>query len=174
MKRVSFDEVTPRGPADETIPAGAMADSVAAARQLGYALDVEGFSLNYFELAPGQSSAHSMHKHPVQEEVFVVLDGEVQVETPSGESDLHVEADEAVRVPPDTFQFVVNRSDTTASILALGAPREYQGESWYLVDCPDCGGLTEQTFDVEREDGESQAILCECSECGGESHRIQL
>lgn len=174
MKRVSFDEVPPEGPSDEHIPAGAMADSVGAARQLGYALDVEGFSMNHFELAPGQSSAHSMHKHPVQEEVFVVLDGAVRVETPSGESDLRVGVHEAVRVPPDTFQFVVNRGDTTASVLALGAPREYQAESRYLIDCPDCGDRTEQTFDVERTDGEPQAITCECSECGGESHRIRL
>ncbi|MFB6194402.1 MAG: cupin domain-containing protein [Halobaculum sp.] len=173
MKKVSIDDVTPEGPPDENVPAGAMAESVGDARQLAVALGVEGFSMNLFELAPGQSSAHSMHKHPVQEEVFVVLDGAVEVERPSGDS-LRVGEREALRVPPDTYQFVVNRGDEPASVLALGAPREYQAESRYLIHCPDCGDRTEQTFDIERDDGTPSAILCECSECGGESHRISI
>jgi uncharacterized cupin superfamily protein len=172
VKKVSFEDVTPEGPPDQNIPDGAMASSIGAARQLATALDIEGFSMNYFELGPGQSSAHSMHKHPVQEEVFVVLDGEVRVETPAGERDTRVCEGEVVRVPPDTYQFVVNRSDGDASVLALGSPREYQDESRYLVECPTCEDLTEQTFALRDADDAPRTIVCECLDCGDESHRI--
>lgn len=174
MQRVTLDDLDPEAPPDENVPAGALAQSIGGVRQLDEALDVTGFSMNHFELAPGESPAHSMHKHPEQEEVFYVLDGTVSVETPDGEPDRTLDADEALRVPPDTYQFVVNRSDDQATLLALGAPREYQDEGSYLVDCPDCGDRTEQTFNLVESDDEPRALVCVCLACGEESHRITV
>jgi uncharacterized cupin superfamily protein len=174
MEKISFDEVTPEAPPDENVPEGAAATSIGDVRQIGSALGIEGFALNHFELDPGQSSAHSLHKHPAQEEVFVVLDGEVNVETPAGETDLCVGEAEAVRVPPDTYQFVVNRSDEPATILALGAPREYSEESRYLIECDNCEELTTQTFDLRETDDTSRTIVCECLDCGDVSHQIPI
>jgi mannose-6-phosphate isomerase-like protein (cupin superfamily) len=178
MEKVSLDDLTATAPPDENVPEGALASSIGDVRQLTDALGVTGFSFNHFELAPGDSSAHSMHRHPEQEEVFYVLDGTVTVERPAGEPDVEVDADEVVRVPPDTSQFVVNRGEEPATMLAFGAPREYQAEGRYLMTCSTCGERTEQTFGLEEGTGDgptaetaSRAIVCECLECGEESHR---
>ncbi|NHN42231.1 cupin domain-containing protein [Halorubellus sp. JP-L1] len=181
MEKVSIDDIDAAAPPDENVPEDAMATSIGGVRQLGERLGATNFALNHFVLAPGESPAHSMHRHPEQEEVFYVLSGTVTVETPAedavadpAEDDaLVVETDEVVRVPPDTYQFVVNRSDDPAALLALGAPSEYQGEGDYLISCPTCGERTEQSFGLETDEaGDPTALVAECRECDDESHRI--
>lgn len=174
MEPISLNDVPRESPADETIPDGAVATSIGGARQLADALSVEGFALNHFELEPGQSTAHSIHKHPVQEEVFLVLSGSVSVERPGAADDVHLTADDLLRVPPDTFQFVVNRSDEPATLLALGAPREYQERSRYLIDCPACETETEQTIGTREPADGDRVIVCECEACDAETHRIPV
>jgi mannose-6-phosphate isomerase-like protein (cupin superfamily) len=175
MERVDLSDLEGVSPPDENVPAGALASSIGDVRQLAPKLGIEGFSLNHFELAPGQSPAHSMHKHAEQEEVFYVLDGEITVERPDDQPDVTLEADEAVRVPPDTYQFVVNRSDEPARFLALGAPREYQAEGTYLIHCETSDDLTKQSFELQTgDDGDPEAIVCDCRECGETAHRIPV
>jgi|APHM01.1.fsa_nt_gi Thermophilic glucose-6-phosphate isomerase and related metalloenzymes len=175
MEKVTVEAVEPRAPPDENVPDGAMATSVGGARVLSEPLGTEGVAINQYELAPGESFAHSAHRHEEQEELFYVLSGTATFElfepppAPERTDAVTVDAGEVVRVPPGTFQFGVNRGDESVTALALGAPREYQGTNEYLVDCEDCGERTAQVF--ERRPAESVAV-CRCTDCGGETHRL--
>jgi len=172
METVDVEEIEPRSPPDENVPDGAMATSVGDARPLSEPLGTTGLAINRYELAPGESFALSAHRHERQEEVFYVLSGTATFLFPGDGVDTDetsVAAGEALRVPPGTFQFGVNRGEEPVTALALGAPREYQGTNEYLVDCPDCDERTTHTID--RDDTAGQAVF-RCTDCDGETHRI--
>jgi len=137
-------------------------------RPLTDALGLEEFAMNYYELAPGDSFAYAYHRHEIQEEVFVVLEGTATFETEDG--DVAVGAGEAVRFGPGEFQRGWNRGDGRVVALALGAPLEYGGGET-LRDCPDCGEMTDQS--IERaEDGDARVTYCEA--CGARTGRWTL
>ena len=144
-------------------------------RRLGDALAADHVAINHYRVAPGERIA-GLHAHADQEEVFVVLDGAVTVETLDGR--VHVADEEAVRVPPGEFQSCHNAADDEAVVLALGAPPDSEdvrvpvgcsacdadeqrlafpdGEE--LLVCPDCGAETEPN----------------CEACGGAEMRVVL
>ena len=167
MKKVAIEDTEPVAPPDENIPEGAMADSIGDARQLSEPLDATGLSINYYELAPGESFAHSSHRHSTQEEVFYIQSGTVTFETES--VDMMVDAGEIVRVPPGTFQLGTNYGDERVTAIALGAPREYEENTRYLVDCEECGERTAQVFEHV---GGKDEFICRCTDCDTETHRI--
>ncbi len=179
MEKVTVETVEPRSPPDENVPEGAMAESVGGARLLSEPLGAEGLAINHYELAPGESFAHSAHRHEQQEELFYVLSGTATFEVfelsadsgPRRSEVVTVNAGEVVRVPPGTFQFGENNGDEPVTALTLGVPREYQGTNEYLIDCADCGERTAQTF--ERDDDAGEAV-CRCLDCGAETHRIDF
>lgn len=134
-------------------------------RDLTGPLGTDGLALNYYRLEPGEW-ASGLHCHEDQEEVYVVLDGEVTVETLAGGSDDNpteavIGADEAVRFAPGEYHACRNEADRSATLFALGAPRDSEVVRIPL-DCPDCGrtGLRPAT-------GDDGPVLG-CPDCLGE------
>jgi uncharacterized cupin superfamily protein len=97
-------------------------------RQLG----VSTFGLNLIVLAPGQRGR--IHRHGSQEEVYLVLDGELTLFIEGEESNLS--EGELIRVAPDVRRQLLNRGPAELRLLALGGSNEHQGrdgeafESW--------------------------------------------
>jgi uncharacterized cupin superfamily protein len=97
-------------------------------RQLG----VSTFGLNLIVLAPGQRGR--IHRHGSQEEVYLVLDGELTLFIEGEESKLG--EGELIRVAPDVRRQLLNRGPAELRLLALGGSNEHQGrdgeafESW--------------------------------------------
>lgn len=138
-------------------------------RGLSEPLGTDEVTINHYVVA-SDSRISGLHAHQDQEEVFVVLDGAVALETLDGTFD--VESGEAVRVAPGEFQSVTNPTDDPATVLALGAPRG-TSDLQVPVGCPECDGeVAELDFD-----GEAARIVCPgcgherdsaCPDCGGE------
>ena len=144
-------------------------------RRLGDALAADHVAINHYRVAPGERIA-GLHAHADQEEVFVIFDGAVTVETPDGR--VAVDEGEAVRVPAGEFQSCHNAADDEAIVLALGAPRDTDDvripvacseceaaehrllvlEDEEVLECPDCGAETEPN----------------CEACGGAEMRVVL
>lgn len=167
FEKVTIDAVEPVGPSDEDIPPGAEADSVGGIRVLSDELDTDGVSVNYYELNPGESFTVSIHRHGVQEELFYIVSGTVTFE--SEEERTTVESGEIIRIPPGTFQLGTNYGDEPATGLALGAPRDYEEETEWLVECGECGNRTVHIFGEAEVAGE---FRYECTDCGGETYRV--
>lgn len=88
-------------------------------RQLG----VSSFGMNLITLQPGQRGR--IHAHERQEEVFVVLEGELALTLVDGEHRLG--AGELVRVAPGVRRQLVNRRPERLVLLALGGDGEHAG-----------------------------------------------
>lgn len=97
-------------------------------RQLG----VSSFGINQMVFAPGQRGRIHIHEH--QEEVLLVLAGELTVAI-EGEEETLGEG-ELIRIAPVVRRQLLNRSREKAVVLALGADGEHHGrdatafESW--------------------------------------------
>ena len=86
-------------------------------------LGVEGFGLNLLRLEPGQRGR--IHRHARQEEVYVVLEGELTLIV---EGDEHaVPRHTAARVPAATRRQLVNRGSEPLRLLAIGGAGEHEG-----------------------------------------------
>jgi len=154
MRKVTVDDLDDRvGPAS-------------VSRPLSDALGTANLAANYYELAPGESSAYGRHAHADQEELFYVLDGAVTFRGRDG--DLAAGTGDVVRVGPGEFQRCVNDGDGRATVLAVGAPRD-AGETEILRECPDCGGPTSQDLDLV--DGDT--VVARCADCGAETGRFE-
>jgi uncharacterized cupin superfamily protein len=88
-------------------------------RQLG----VTTFGLNQIVLSPGQRGR--IHRHERQEEVYVVLEGELALIVEGEEST--VGQGELVRVAPSLRRQLLNRGPDRLVLLALGGTGEHQG-----------------------------------------------
>jgi uncharacterized cupin superfamily protein len=98
-------------------------------------LGVASFGINLLRLEPGQRSR--VHRHKAQEEVYVVLDGELTLVTEDGERRLG--RFEAVRVGPQERRQLVNAGDGPLRLLALGGAGEHVGRdgiAWASWDEP--------------------------------------
>jgi len=92
---------------------------LALRRQLG----VSSFGINQIVLRPGERGR--IHRHRLQEEVYVVLEGRLTLlvegeETEAGEGEL-------IRVAPAVRRQLVNRGPRRLVLLALGGYGEHQG-----------------------------------------------
>jgi len=88
-------------------------------RQLG----VTSFGLNQIVLEPGQRGR--IHRHHEQEEVYLVLEGTLDLIV---EGETHeLQAGELARVAPDLRRQLVNRGPGRVSLLALGSSGEHAG-----------------------------------------------
>ena len=86
-------------------------------------LGVSGFGLNALILAPGQRGR--VHRHEHQEEVYLVLEGELTLVLEDGE---HVLGRyELARVAPFARRQLVNAGSAPVVLLALGGSGEHQG-----------------------------------------------
>lgn len=141
----------------------AVPSAASVRRPLADAVGAENVSVNYYELAPGDSFAFGYHYHGIQEELFYVLEGEATFETEEG--DVTVGPGELVRFAPGDRQQGWNRGDERVVALALGAPREL-GEGEILRACPECGERTPHR--LSREEG---AMLTICAACDTQTGR---
>jgi uncharacterized cupin superfamily protein len=104
-------------------------------------LGVSTFGLNLILLQPGQRGR--IHRHEHQEEVYLVLDGELS---------LHVEGEEhalgqgaLVRVAPNVRRQLVNRRPQRVVLLALGGATDHTGRDGVAyVDWDDSTGASPQ------------------------------
>ena len=137
--------------------------------ELDEAVGAREFGFNVYVASAGQRLPWGRHHHPKHEEVFYVLDGELVVEMgPEGEIEtLHVEAGEAVFVPPGTVNRAVAAEDGTR-VVAVGAPKASDGA---VIEerCESCGEATGRDYEVE-EGGDVYVLYC--AGCGAETDRL--
>jgi uncharacterized cupin superfamily protein len=86
-------------------------------------LGVASFGINLIRLEPGQRGR--IHRHERQEEVYVVLSGELTLLVEGEEHVLGVH--DVVRVPPLPRRQLVNRGPEPLRLLALGGAGEHAG-----------------------------------------------
>jgi mannose-6-phosphate isomerase-like protein (cupin superfamily) len=95
-------------------------------------LGIDGFGMNVITLRPRQRGR--IHSHEVQEEVYLVLEGELTLGVDGDEETYG--RNSVVRVGPGVRRQLVNRGGATLLLLALGASGEHVGrdgrawESW--------------------------------------------
>ncbi len=96
-------------------------------------LGVKSFGLNLITLQPRERGR--VHAHGEQEEVYVVLQGELTLLLDGGEEHV-LGRGKLVRVGPAVRRQLVNRGDERLVLLALGGAGEHEGrdgrawESW--------------------------------------------
>jgi uncharacterized cupin superfamily protein len=101
-------------------------------KQLRRELGVTSFGMNLMTLAPRQRGRIHLHEH--QEEVYLVLEGELTIGIEGEEHTLPRGG--LIRVGPSTRRQLVNRGTMTLAVLALGGAGEHVGrdgrawESW--------------------------------------------
>jgi uncharacterized cupin superfamily protein len=86
-------------------------------------LGVTSFGINLILLRPGQQGR--IHRHRHQEEVYLVLEGQLTLAIEGEEHSL--ESGELARVGPEVRRQLINRGPGRCAILALGAAGEHQG-----------------------------------------------
>jgi quercetin dioxygenase-like cupin family protein len=86
-------------------------------------LAIEGFGMNLITLAAGQRGR--IHTHDVQEEVYLVLEGELTLIVEGEPRALAV--DELARVGPGVKRQLVNAGPGRLLLLALGGSGEHAG-----------------------------------------------
>jgi quercetin dioxygenase-like cupin family protein len=91
-------------------------------------------NLVVLEVTLSPSGAHSFHKHPKQEEVIYVIEGEVE-EWIDAEKRLLRPGDSAF-IPPDIVHASFNLSDRSARLLAILGPC-IGPEGYELIDVAD-------------------------------------
>jgi len=95
-------------------------------------LGVTTFGINLIVLAPGERGR--IHRHQRQEEVYLVLEGELSLLVEGEEQTLG--PNELIRVAPAVRRQLVNRGPGKLALLALGGDGEHTGrdgeafESW--------------------------------------------
>jgi len=105
-------------------------------QRLRVELGVTTFGLNLIVLQPGQ--AGRIHRHERQEEVYLVLEGELSLLLEGEEH--RVPKDGIVRVAPDVRRQLVNRRPRRLVLLALGGSTPHEGrdgvayESWETTE----------------------------------------
>lgn len=104
-------------------------------------LGVSTFGLNLILLQPGQVGR--IHRHEHQEEVYVVLDGELSLYV---EGEEHLLSQGALaRVAPNVRRQLVNRRPQRVVLLALGGTADHTGRDGVAyVDWDDSTGASPQ------------------------------
>ena len=104
--KVSFDDLD-RQEIDDVEP---------ALRAVGYELRPSKMRPSVWEFAPGESN--NRHRQREQEELYVVLDGRLQMEV-EGDT-FTVRADDYVVVPPESWRQLT--AEEASRVLIVGAP----------------------------------------------------
>jgi uncharacterized cupin superfamily protein len=87
------------------------------------ALGVTTFGINQMVLQPGQRMR--IHRHGRQEEVYLVLEGRLNVAVEADETVL--EEGELMRVAPQVRRQLINRGPSRVVLIALGADGDHEG-----------------------------------------------
>jgi len=140
------------------------------ARNLSASLETTDVGIRYYELDPGELVGRTYHKHEDQEEIFHVTEGTITFEVgdrygPTDEIDL--DEGEWIRFAPGDWQRGRNKSNNTAAVIGVGAPKGMSlDQATRLRECSECDAWTRQN--IETLDGEGVSL---CAECGTESGR---
>lgn len=86
------------------------------------ALETDDVGVTILELEPGGEGKPHDHAHDGQEEVYVVVDGEVTVHLDAREEVLR--AHEAIRLAPDRTRQLENTGDVRARVVLVGGPTD--------------------------------------------------
>jgi mannose-6-phosphate isomerase-like protein (cupin superfamily) len=137
--------------------------------ELDEAAGASTFGCNLYEADPGEQLPWGYHRHPDHEELFVVLSGELTVDTPDGPFVLG--PDEALFVPRDHRNRARATGEEPVRVLAVGAPKE-RDRAVIEEECPDCGtfGRLETTVDATEDGG--RAAVVSCGSCGATVRRF--
>jgi quercetin dioxygenase-like cupin family protein len=87
------------------------------------ALGISTFGMNVISLEPRQRLR--IHRHRIQEEVYVVLEGTLTLSIETDERELGV--GEVARVAPEVRRQLLNRGDALCVVVALGGHGEHEG-----------------------------------------------
>jgi len=134
-------------------------------REVDEAVGATEFGLNVYVADPGEELPWGYHRHPEHEEVFLVVSGEIVVETP--EEPYRVGEGEALYVPPDHRNRARAAGEEPCRVVAVGAPKATDG-AIIREECPGCGARTEQEHE---RDGE--VVVLRCADCGRETKRFE-
>lgn len=86
-------------------------------------LGCSNLGMTLLRLEPGGKGKPHDHSHDDQEEVYLVVDGELTVELGEAEPETVTLTDgDALRVGPDTWRALSNRSDDPVRVVIAGAP----------------------------------------------------
>jgi quercetin dioxygenase-like cupin family protein len=83
-------------------------------------LDCDQLGLTLLELEPGGKGKEHDHADSDHEEVYLVVDGTIEVDV--GDDTVTVEAGEAIRVDPETTRQLHNNGDELVRLVIGGAP----------------------------------------------------
>jgi len=98
-------------------------DSGERFQRLRAQLGVSTFGINLLVLQPGQTGR--IHRHERQEEVYLVLEGELSLVLEREEH--RVPAGGVVRVAPEVRRQLVNRRSQRLALIALGGSEPHEG-----------------------------------------------
>ena len=133
-------------------------------REVDEAVGTTEFGLNVYVADPGEELPWGYHHHPNHEEVFLVVAGELVVETPEGP--YRVGENEALYVPPDHRNRARAAGEESCRVVAVGAPKA-SDEAVIREACPDCGTETGREYDREGDE-----VVLRCADCGRETKRF--
>jgi len=85
------------------------------------ALETERLGVTVLELEPDAKGKEHDHSEDGQEEVYVVIEGAVDVDLTDGDETVTLGVDDALRLDPDESRQIVNRSDERAKLVLAGA-----------------------------------------------------
>jgi mannose-6-phosphate isomerase-like protein (cupin superfamily) len=97
-------------------------DSEERAVSLASQLEIVGLGMNLFTLQTGQASR--IHRHSEQEEIYLVLRGQLTLEIEG--ADFLIEPNQIVRVAPTVRRRVANRHAEACVFLAIGVVGEHR------------------------------------------------
>ncbi len=107
-------------------------------------LGVESFGINAITLRPGQRNR--VHIHTGQEEVYLVIDGELTLVV-EGEP-LKLTAGQLARVAPSVRRQITNTSAAPTTVVALGGAGEHESRDALAWTSWDEGGKGRSPADV--------------------------
>jgi uncharacterized cupin superfamily protein len=121
---------------DESLSFAKIAPGRERSQRLRPEIGVTGFGINLITLHPRQRGR--IHRHERQEEVYLVLEGELTLLV---EREPHTLGEgELVRVAPEVRRQLANRSDRDAVVLALGGAGEHESGDGRAFAAWDEGG----------------------------------
>jgi len=85
------------------------------------ALGAERLGMTVLELEPDGKGREHDHAKDGQEEVYLVVDGEVDVDLTDRDETVTLRKDEAIRVDADEKRRIANRGDERAKLVLAGA-----------------------------------------------------
>lgn len=85
------------------------------------ALETERLGISVLELEPDAKGKEHSHEHDGQEEVYIVVEGTVDVDLTDRDETVTLREEDALRLDADETRQIVNRGDERAKLVLAGA-----------------------------------------------------